>query len=226
MIQTSVDRVKAGLTDFSADARDNGQELLTAQKRLTDLETLSNTMLDTLANSGAEIDETPLILKAQETARQIMAAIERAIDSGEVTVDDVFDQDYQLIEGTNPPQYNVRFNDAADRHVRPILDHIGSSDIRIIGAVITDMNCYFPTHRSERSHPQGPDPVWNDEYCRNRRIINYDSTRRALESDKPAHLSVARLEFGDKYIPVKGILVPLWIRGRRWGVFATSYRED
>ena len=34
MIQTSVDRVKAGLTDFAGDARDNGSELLTAQKRL------------------------------------------------------------------------------------------------------------------------------------------------------------------------------------------------
>src|SRR5205807_8749207 len=78
MIQTSVDRVKAGLTDFAADARDNGQELLTAQKRLAHLEMLSNTMLDTLANSGAEIDDTPLILKAQEAGRQIQAAIEEA----------------------------------------------------------------------------------------------------------------------------------------------------
>ena len=68
MIQTSVDRVKAGLTDFAADARENGQELLTAEKRLAHLEMLSNTMLDTLANSGAEIDDTPFILKAQEPA--------------------------------------------------------------------------------------------------------------------------------------------------------------
>ena len=69
MIQTSVDRVKAGLTDFAGDARDNGSELLTAQKRLAHLEMLSNTMLDTLANSGAEIDDTPFILKAQEACR-------------------------------------------------------------------------------------------------------------------------------------------------------------
>ena len=122
MIQTSVDRVKAGLTDFAADARDNGKELLTAEKRLAHLEMLSNTMLDTLANSGAEIDDTPFILKAQDTCRQIQTAIEHAIDAGEVTVEDVFDRDYQLIEGTNPVQYDVRFNDAADRLVRPILD--------------------------------------------------------------------------------------------------------
>ena len=102
MIQTSVDRVKAGLTDFAADARDNGQELKTAEKRLAHLELLSNTMLDTLANSGAEIDDTPFILKAQDACRQIKNAIERAIDEGEIGVDDVFDRDYKIVEGSNP----------------------------------------------------------------------------------------------------------------------------
>ena len=111
-------------------------------------------------------------------------AIERAIEAGEVTIDDVFDRDYQLIEGTNPVQYNVRFNDAADRHVRPILDRTKAGDNRIIGSAIGDMNGYLPTHLSERSHPQGPDPVWNDEHCRNRRILIDDTTRMALASDK------------------------------------------
>src|SRR5437868_10649061 len=153
MIQTSVDRVKAGLTDFAADARDNGKELLTAEKRLAHLEMLSNTVLDTRANSGADIDDTLFILKAQETCRQIQAAVERAIDEGEVTLDDVFDQDYRIVEGSNPVQYNVRFNEAADRLVRPILDGSESSDGRIIGCAIGDMNGYLPTHLSKRSHP-------------------------------------------------------------------------
>src|SRR4249919_1017237 len=148
MSKTSVDRVKAGLTDFAADARENGKELLTAEKRLAHLEMLSNTMLDTLANSGAEIDDTPFILKAQETCRQIQAAVERAIDDGEVTVGDVFDRNYQVIEGTNPVQYAVRFNDTADRLIRPILDRNESSDSRIIGCAIGDTNGYLPTHNT------------------------------------------------------------------------------
>ena len=140
MIQTSVDRVKAGLTDFAGDARENGTELLTAQKRLQHLEMLSNTMLDTLANSGAEIDDTPFILKAQEACRQISAAVEHAIDAGELTVDDVFDKDYRIVEGSNPVQYDVRFNAAADKYVRPILGRTVDSDGRLIGSAIGDMN--------------------------------------------------------------------------------------
>jgi methyl-accepting chemotaxis protein len=226
MIQTSVDRVKAGLTDFAADARENGKELLTAEKRLAHLEMLSNTMLDTLANSGAEIDDTPFILKAQETCRRIQLEIEKAIDAGEVSIEDVFDQDYQVVEGSNPVQYNVRFNEAADRLIRPILDGSESSDIRIIGCAIGDMNGYLPTHLSKRSHPQGPDPVWNDEHCRNRRILIDDTTRMALASDRPATLATYRMELGDKYIPVKNVFVPLWVKGRRWGNFELAYRDD
>jgi methyl-accepting chemotaxis protein len=226
MIQASVDRVKAGLSDFAADARDNGKELLTAEKRLAHLELLSNTMLDTLANSGAEIDDTPFILKAQETCRQIRTAIEHAIDEGEITVEDVFDQDYQVVEGSNPVQYVVRFNDAADRLVRPILDRTKIADGRIIGSAIGDMNGYLPTHLTERSHPQGPDPVWNDEHCRNKRMLIDDTTRMALASDRPATLATYRMELGDKYIPVKNVFVPLWVKGRRWGNFELAYRDD
>jgi methyl-accepting chemotaxis protein len=226
MIQTSVDRVKAGLTDFAGDARDNGSQLMQAQKRLSHLELLSNTMLDTLANSGAEIDDTPFILKAQEVTRAIVAAIERGIDSGEVSLEDVFDRDYQEVPGSNPVQYDTRFCDFADQYVRPVLDKTEVSDGRIIGSAIGDMNGYLPTHLSNRSKTPGPDPVWNDEHCRNRRVMIDDVTRNALLSDRPAMLATYRMELGDKFIPVKNVFVPLFVKGRRWGNFELAYRDD
>lgn len=226
LIQTSVDRVKAGLTDFAGDARENGSELLSAEKRLAHLEHLSNTMLDTLANSGAEIDDTPFIAMAQEVARQIQAEVEGAIDRGECTLEDVFDRDYQEIKGSNPVQYDTRFCVHADKYVRPILDQTKESDGRIIGSAIGDMNGYLPTHLTVRSHPQGKDPVWNDEHCRNKRILIDDTTRNALLSEKPATLATYRMELGDKFIPVKNVFVPLWIKGRRWGNFELAYRDD
>jgi methyl-accepting chemotaxis protein len=226
MIQTSVDRVKAGLTDFAGDARDNGNQLMHAQKRLNHLELLSNTMLDTLANSGAEIDDTPFILKAQEAARIIVTAIERGIDSEEVALEDVFDRDYQEIEGSNPTQYDTRFCAFADKYVQPVLDRTKASDGRIIGSAIGDMNGYLPTHLSERSQPQGTDPVWNDEHCRNKRVLIDDTTRNALLSNRPATLATYRMELGDKNIPVKNVFVPLFVKGRRWGNFELAYRDD
>ena len=226
MIQTSVDRVKAGLTDFAGDARENGQQLVSAKQRLDHLELLSNTMLDTLANSGAEIDDTPFIIKAQEAMRAIQSEVERGIAAGEVTEGDVFDRNYKLIEGSNPAQYDTGFCDFADQYVRPILDRFKGSDNRIIGSAITDVNGYLPTHLSERSHTPGPDPVWNDAHCRNKRIFMDETTRNAINSNKPAMLATYRMELGDKYIPVKNVFVPLWVNGRRWGNFELAYRDD
>ena len=226
LIQTSVDRVKAGLSDFAGDARDNGGKLIKAQKRLSHLEMLSNNMLDTLANSGAEIDDTPMILLAQEAMRAIMTAVEQGIDRGDISIGEVMDRNYVLIEGSNPPQYNNGFSDFADKHVRPLLDRFKARDSRIIGSAITNLDGYLPTHLSERCHTPGPDPVWNDEHCRNKRIFMDETTRKACESDKPAMLATYRMELGDKYIPVKNVFVALFFKGRRWGNFELAYRDE
>jgi len=226
LIQTSVDRVKAGLSDFAGDARDNGGQLIKAQKRLSHLEMLSNNMLDTLANSGAEIDDTPMILLAQEAMRAIMTAVEQGIDKGDISLEAVVDRNYVLIEGSNPPQYNNGFSDFADKHIRPLLDRFKARDSRIIGSAITNLDGYLPTHLSERCHTPGPDPVWNDEHCRNKRIFMDETTRKACESDKPAMLATYRMELGDKYIPVKNVFVALFFKGRRWGNFELAYRDE
>jgi methyl-accepting chemotaxis protein len=223
LIQSSVDRVKAGLSEFVGDARDNGSQLIKAQKRLNHLEMLSNNMLDTLANSGAEIDDTPMILLAQQAMREIAEVVERGIDRGDIGMDQVHDRNYVLIEGSNPPQYDNGFADFADAHIRPLLDRYKAQDPKISAAVITTLDGYLPTHISERCHTPGPDPVWNFDHCRNRRILMDDTTRRACESDNPAMLSTYRMQLGDKYIPVKNVFVPIYFKGKRWGNFELAY---
>lgn len=226
LIQTSVDRVKAGLSDFAGDARDNGGQLIKAQKRLSHLEMMSNTMLDTLANSGAEIDDTPMILLAQEAMRAIVETVEKGIDRGEIALDAALDRNYVLIAGTNPPQYDNGFCEFADGYIKPILDVFKVREPRIIGSAITNVDGYLPTHLSERSQVPGPDPVWNDAHCRNKRIFMDEQTRLAIESERPAMLMTYRMELGDRYIPVKNVFVPIFFKGRRWGNFELAYRDE
>ncbi len=228
LIEQSVDSVKSGLSSFAADARANGGQLRQTQERLTRLELLSNEMLDTLASSGVEIDDTPFIEFAQMGMREIQKLIERAIERGEIAEDDVFDTEYVPMPGTNPVQYETRFCDFADAHVRPILDRLMSEQGRLIACAITDINGWLPTHISERSQPQRPDdPEWNAEHCRNRRNFIDDVTRRAIASDKEAMLATYGMDLGQgRYLPVKNVFVPLYIHGRRWGNFELAYRDD
>jgi methyl-accepting chemotaxis protein len=123
-------------------------------------------------------------------------------------------------------QYDTRFNAIADELVQPIFDQVKASEARIISNSMADMNGYLPTHMSERSHPQGPDPVWNDANCRNRRIFMDEVTRKALDSDQAATLSTYRLERGDEVVAVKNVFVPLRFGGRRWGNYEIAYRDE
>jgi len=226
LIQTSVDRVKAGLSDFAGDARDNGGALVKAQKRLLHLERLSNNMLDTLANSGAEIDDTPMILLAQKAMAEISKVVDQNIDQGAISIESALDRNYVQIAGSNPPRYDNGFADFADQHIRPLIDHFKGVNPRIIACAVTNLDGYLPTHLSERCQTPGNDPVWNDEHCRNRRILMDESTRNACDSEKPAMLATYRMELGDRHITVKNVFVPMYFKGRRWGNFELAYRDE
>ncbi len=227
LIQQSVDSVKGGLSAFAADARENGGQLHAAQERLAKLEELSGDMLDRLAGCGVRIDDTAFIERAQEATHELTRIVEAAIASGEIDMEAVFDTDYVAMPGTDPVQYETRFCAFADAHIRPVLDRVLAADPRHIGCVMSDITGYLPTHVTERSQPQSPDPVWNAKFCRNRRNFIDDATQRAIDSDKEAMLVTYRMDLGHgRYLPVKNVFVPLYVNGRRWGNFELAYRDE
>jgi methyl-accepting chemotaxis protein len=227
MIQHSVDSVKGGLSSFAADARANGGQLHQAQERLSRLEMLSGEMLDRLASCGVPIDDSVFIERAQGVCLATRDLIQAAIARREIEEDGVFDTNYLPMAGTNPTQYETRFCAFADRNVRPLLDALLAADPRHVGAVISDINGYLPTHVSARSKPQGADPAWNALHCRNRRNLLDDVTRRAIESEREAMLVTYRMNLGEgRYLPVKNVFVPLYVNGRRWGNFELAYRDE
>jgi methyl-accepting chemotaxis protein len=167
-----------------------------------------------------------MILLAQEAMRAISEVVDRSIDRGEISIEAALDRNYVQIEGSNPPQYDNGFADYADEHLRALIDRFKSSNPRIIACAITNLDGYLPTHLSERCNTPGPDPVWNDEHCRNRRILMDDTTRNACNSEKPAMLATYRMELGDRHIAVKNVFVPMYFKGRRWGNFELAYRDE
>ena len=182
-------------------------------------------MLDTLANSGAEIDDTPLILQrpgSDAADRQPRSSRHRR---GEISLEDVFDRDYLVIEGTNPAQYDNRFCDFADQHVRrcstaPRRRRAASSARRSP----TSTAICRPTFASAASR-RAPIRCGTTRIAATGAIFIDESPARPA-SDKPAMLATYRMELGDKNIPVKNVFVPLFVKGRRWGNFELAYRDD
>jgi methyl-accepting chemotaxis protein len=225
MIHERVCRVGDELDGFSEDARANDLRLGVAHSRMGALEVRANEMLDLIVHSGFALDDRRFVDLALEGGVEVRTGIEAALASGETFISDVFDTVYRPVEGSNPQQWDNRFNAAADRLIQPILDRVSQSDPRIIGAAVTDINGYLPTHLSSKSHRQRPeDPAWNALNCRNKCNFIDDATNRAIASTADFMLTTYRQDLGvNGYRPVKNCFVPLIINGRRWGNFEIAY---
>ncbi len=225
LIHDSVCRVGDELGGFSKDSRANNDRLGEAFARMGALEVQANGMLDNIVHSGFAHNDRHFVDMTLNAAVDVQELVEAAIAAGEVKADDVFDTVYRPIEGTDPPQFDNRFNAFAEKHLQPILDRVAKLDPRVIGTAVTDINSYLPTHMTSKSHPQRPgDPKWNGINCRNKRILMDDATARAVASDADYMLSTYRQDLGASgYRAIKNCFVPLRFNGRRWGNFEIAY---
>lgn len=225
-IRRNVQDFERGIASLSGEAAANSASLIEATNRLGSLEQMSNGLLNLVANSGVPTADTPFIDAAQKLTEEIRQLIEAAMDNGEIGMDDVFDHGYVAIPGSNPEQFTNRLVAFADAHVRPRLDRVIDADSRVLATAIIDVNGFLPTHISSRSQPQGNDPLWNAEHCRNRRFFIDEQTAAHLRSEAPFTMETYRQDLGGgRYRPVKSICLPLRIAGRRWGNLEFAYLD-
>jgi methyl-accepting chemotaxis protein len=143
----------------------------TASARCDTLVDASEAILQNTVQLGGSSDDNPMILRAQDIGGQVIAALEQALAQGEITEQDLFDDRYRDIEGSNPVQVMTAFTPLMDRVLPPIQEPVLDTDERIVFCAVVDRNGYLPTHNLKFSHPQGPDPAWNAAHSRNRRIF-------------------------------------------------------
>ena len=135
------------------------------------------------------------------------------------------DENYREIPGTDPKQYLSEYIDFTDRVLPPIQDPVQKSDPRIAFCVAWARSGYLPTHNPNYSHPQGPDPVWNNANCRNRRLFNDRNVQKIAANTKPFLLQTYRRDMGGgNFVLMKDLSSPIFIRGRHWGAFRMGFR--
>ena len=96
---------------------------------------LSEDLIVLIADSGVETADAPLIRVVVDTAKQISDAFEAAVARGEITVDQLMDEKYREIAGTDPKQYLTDYVAFTDRVLPSIQDPIQKSDPRIVFCV-------------------------------------------------------------------------------------------
>jgi methyl-accepting chemotaxis protein len=171
-------------------------------------------------------DNTEAVTRAMEAGAALKKIFENGIDSGAISMEDMFDTNYVEIAGTNPVQYRTKILDWADRALPPFQEAFLAKDKRMAFCAMVDTNGYLPVHNKIYSHPQRPgDVTWNTAHSRNRRIFN-DPAGLAAGRNQRAYLiqSYARDMGNGNTVMMREIDVPIRVKGRHWGGFRTAYR--
>ena len=161
------------------------QEVITSAKSLGSTNDQISKLLERIAGlindigtAGIYTDDTPYVEASKQMGREMTAALAAAIERGEVSIEDIFDENYREIAGTNPKQYMTRFTELCERLFVPIQEKYLTVLPHIQYAIANDRNGYAPTHNLKYSKPQGPDPVWNAANCRNRMIFGVRNAQK------------------------------------------------
>jgi methyl-accepting chemotaxis protein len=205
----------------------SSSDLRRADERVARLLETSEGLIAMIADSGVETSDAPLIRVVVETAQRISQTFEAAVERGEITVEQLMDEKYREIPGTDPKQYLTNYVEFTDRVLPAIQDPIQKSDPRIVFCVAWAKGGYLPTHNPNYRQPQGKDPVWNNANCRNRRLFSDRAVKKVAANTRPFLVQTYRRDMGGgNFVLMKDLSSPILIRGRHWGAFRMGFRES
>ncbi|MEQ8479090.1 MAG: methyl-accepting chemotaxis protein [Hoeflea sp.] len=217
--------VLAKVSELDGRVHDSAAMLTSASEKIDRLVSFSEDVIGHVAESGVETEDTPLIRHCIATAGDVAAMFEQEIDAGRISMADLFDENYQPIQGTDPVQHMTRFVSHTDRLLPPIQETMLDFDPRVTFCAAVDRNGYLPTHNHVFSKPQSPDPVWNAGNCRNRRIFNDRTGLAAGRNRKPFLLQTYRRDMGGgNYTLMKDLSAPIIVKGKHWGGLRIGFK--
>jgi methyl-accepting chemotaxis protein len=157
-------------------------------------------------------------------AEAVSRHFERALQGGELTEDDLFDFHHPPIPGTDPQQFEARFADFIDRTLQDYFEEGLTIAPGVAYCVAVTRDGFLPTHNLAYSKPQGPDAVWNNKHCRNRRFFNNPVELAAARSTAPFLVQAYRRNMGGGvFTPMIDASSPIVVNGRHWGAMRLGY---
>jgi HAMP domain-containing protein len=151
-------------------------------------------------------------------ARQYGDVLDASIDSGMVTVADVFDRKYVEIGGYEwgaHPKYHTRYDSVIEPLVLVFQDKFLEHD-DFVFAVGVDENGYLPTHNTRFQKPLTGVPEKDLAGNRTKRLFDDPVGIAAAKNVEPTLLQVYARDTGETMWDVSS---PIFVKGKHWGAF-------
>ena len=146
---------------------------------------------------------------------------ERALVSGEITLDKLFDDDLRrVMPEIEPAKYATSALDFLQRSWQPILESLNKTAPNALFSAPVDRNAWVPVNSLIYSQPpRRDDPVWNAKNSRHQIKHTDPVILKCSTMSEPYRLQTFRRSVGGgAFQNLKDIAIPIDIRGRRWGV--------
>jgi methyl-accepting chemotaxis protein len=132
----------------------------------------------------------------------------------------VFDQNYQKIEGSNPPRYRTGYDELVENELRGIYDGVLKNLSGCIYALAVDTQGYAPAHNSVFS--QAPNGQYEHDLARSRhkRIFD-DPVGKKLAINTTPFLFQSYLR--DTGEVVNDLSMPVIVNGKHWGAVRVGF---
>jgi methyl-accepting chemotaxis protein len=218
-----VDRISNAINSVSVHLNKTEQSIDDVAKQASLLSGMSERIHAQLMGFNISSFHNQMRDVAAASAAEIQRQFESAISSGELSQEDVFDRDYQPVEGTNPQKYSTRFDGFTDRHFPDIQEPILTRHNEVAYAGAVDNNGYFPTHNNRFCKPITGDYETDLLNNRTKRIFNDPTGARCGKNTEPFLLQTYKRDTGEV---MHDISVPIYVNGRHWGGFRLGYKAE
>jgi methyl-accepting chemotaxis protein len=218
-----VDQISSSIATIHHELLDIEGEMKGVSEQNMVLSDLSEGMYESLAELNLDTVHNRLFRVAREAADRIEQAFEQAVRDRQVSMDDLFDRQYQPVSGTHPVKYTTRFDKFTDRVLPAIQEKVLEENAPVVFAAAIDSKGYIPTHNLKFSKPLTGDPAVDMANNRTKRIFGDRTGQRCGSHTKKMLIQTYKRDTGEI---MHDISVPIMVQGRHWGGFRMGYKPD
>jgi methyl-accepting chemotaxis protein len=156
-------------------------------------------------------------------AQAVGEILDKAVDSGRVKLEDLFDVKYQPIPNTKPQKFKTRFDDFTDQALTPLQEQLVDQNKWLVYAICTDRRGYVPTHNRRFSQTLSGDEKVDFVNNRTKRLFDDPVGKRCGDHEQPFLLQTYRRDTGEI---MHDISAPIYVKGQHWGGFRIGYKTE
>lgn len=227
-ITESVTLVTEGLCSLDQSLEHSRTNINSSREQLNRLRDFGEGLIQSANQLGVDTADSHFIREVKETAATISQSLEDAVANGRIQLQDLFDQEYKEISGTDPQQFSTRGTSFLETLLPKFQEALLERIPALVFVVAVDNNGYLPVHNRKYSQPQrANDPDWNAANCRNKRMFNDRVGLAAGRNQENFLLQAYRRDMGGgNFTMMKDISAPIMVQGRHWGGLRVAYKNS